>query len=211
MDIGIESGTRKTKGSINKTAKLILWLMIFVFVVCFFVVLRVQTKYYSRIVSGEKLSPPNIGVVFGAGLRAGGEPSDILADRISTAINLYQNGRIGKFIMSGDEDNLESHNEVSAMRDFAIAQGLPENAILLDGAGFRTYDSCKRISEGFGINSAILITQKYHLRRALYICNELGIDAIGVAARDSGYRDQLKFSLREFLASMYAWVEVKVN
>ena len=109
--------------------------------------------------------------------------------------------------MSGDNSNTD-HTEVEAMRQFALLQGLPEEAMILDYAGFSTYDSCERIKSNFGLNQVIIITQKYHLRRALYLCNELGVEASGVPARDRGYLKQMKYSLREFLASVYAWAQV---
>ena len=207
MDIGIERAELNSKIKIKKTTK---YIFIVLLLFCFLVLLiiwQVQTKYSEQIVSGIELAPPNVGLVFGAGLRAKGVPGKVLEDRILTATQLFQDGQVGKFIMSGDNSQA-NHNEVQAMKNFALNQGVPEDVMLLDHAGLNTLESCKQVKQTFNLNSIILITQKYHLRRALYLCNEIGVDAVGVAARNSGYSGQLKFTLREYLASLKAWFEI---
>jgi len=211
MDFGIESGQPIRKFSLRKWCKVVIAFFLVMLVVLFLIILRVQTKYSDKIISSENLEPPNIALVFGAGLKAKGQPSAVLEDRVLTAIKLYQENKVGKFIMSGDEDQAEGHNEVEAMKNFALEQGLPEDAILLDGHGKSTYESCRRIKDEFGFTEIILITQKYHLHRALYLCNELGVNAQGIAAEDRGYANQLKFSIREWAASLHAWWQMIVN
>lgn len=208
MDIGIESGQTK-KSEFYKSSKKIVIVLLLVFVFFVSVIYRVQTKYNSKIVDKQSLTPPNIALVFGAGLEAKGVPSDVLKDRILTAIKLYQDGRVGRFIMSGDNKDPD-HNEVQAMKNYAIEQGLPEEVIITDGAGLSTKTACIRLKEQFNITKAILITQKYHLRRALYVCNEVGIDATGVVAEDRGYRNQLKYTVRELLASVNEWAQFNI-
>ncbi len=208
MDIGIERAVTNSKKGFSRFGRRV----IFIFLIfCFIVLLilwRVQFKYSYKIINGNDLTPPNIGLVFGAGLKAKGVPGAVLEDRILTAIKLYQDGKIGKFIFSGD-NSTAGHNEVKAMKNLAIELGLPEDAILEDHAGLSTRESCLHVKENFGLSEIILITQKYHLRRALYTCNELGIDAEGVAAENRGYPNQWKYSLRELGASVAAWLKIK--
>jgi len=210
MDIGIERGSyRKERRPLSKSIKIIFWIGLILFCFFLFVGWQVQSKYKDEIVSAEKIEGPNIALVFGAGLNKMGAPSHILEDRISTAIQLYQDGRVGKIIMSGANPTVD-YNEVQAMKDFAIGEGLPEDAIILDYAGRRTYDSCYRVKEIFSLNKIILITQAYHLPRALYLCEELGVSALGVPAIDRGYFYQWKFSLREWPASFKAWLDINI-
>lgn len=206
MDIGIERGDHPRKFHFSGFLKTIFFILLFFIIIFSLIVSRVQTKYSNKILQVSDLKELNVGLVFGAGLKTMTTPSAILEDRIRTAIKLYQDGKVGKFIMSGDNQDA-NHNEVAAMKRFAIEQGLPEDAILLDNAGKNTLASCKNIKDVFGLNKIVLITQKYHLRRALYTCNELGIDAIGIAAESRPYLKQLKYSVRELFASFNAWME----
>ncbi len=209
MDIGIEQIHTKKKISFSNATKWLLLLLFICLIVFLSVLYSVQFKYNDRIVSIDQVEQPNIVMVFGAGLKAKGQPSAVLEDRILTAIQLYQDGRVGKIVMSGDNRNV-NHNEVQAMHNFAIDQGLTEDNIILDHAGRSTYDSCYRLKEIFGLSKIVLVTQRYHLPRALYVCNELGIDAIGVAAEDRGYTKQVKYSSREMLASVQAWLDINI-
>lgn len=114
--------------------------------------------------------------------------------------------------MSGDNSYL-NYNEPGAMRQYAIELGVPDEAIVLDYAGRRTYDTCYRAREIFGIHEALLVTQKFHLPRALYVCNRLGVSAVGVAADRRIYnRRSLTFwHLREIPATLVALWEVHVS
>jgi vancomycin permeability regulator SanA len=207
MDIGIEKAEFKSRHRSLRFLKGCFIILLLLCLIVFLIIWRVQTKYSDKITDGAEFFPPNVGLVLGAGLKAKGAPSDILEDRILTAIELYKNNRIGKFIMSGDNSSVD-HNEVEAMKQFALAQGLPEEAIILDPAGLSTYNSCERVKSNFGLSKVIVITQKYHLRRALYLCNEQGVEASGVPARDRGYFKQIKYSFRELLASVQAWLQI---
>ena len=204
MDIGISKGELKPLKPYKRRFKKFLLVLLLILFLPALIILRVQTKYADQIVSGNELISPSVGLVFGAGLRRAGEPSDILKDRIKTAIQLYQDNKVGRFIFSADSV-LADYDEVLAMKNFALSEGLPPAVIINDNFGVNTYESCQRLKNEFGLSSAVLITQKYHLRRALYICNELGIGALGVAAIDRGYAKQLMFTLREYLASLRAW------
>lgn len=209
MDIGIEKAELKKTKPLVRICKRVILLIFCFLIFLFFIVLRVQTKYTDKITDGSNLVPPNMAMIFGAGLKAKGQPGDVLEDRIKTAIRLYRDGRVGKFVMSGD--NSANHDEVQAMNNYALLSGLPAETIITDDFGVSTFESCRRVKTVFGLNKIILITQKYHLRRALYICNELGIDAVGVPAEDRGYKDQWKYSLREMAASGQAWWQVKTR
>jgi len=153
-----------------------------------------------------------VAIVFGAGLWWDGSPSPVLRDRVATAAQLYFSGKVKKLLMSGDNRFLD-YNEPGAMREYALKLGVPEEDIVLDFAGRRTYDTCYRAREIFGLERAILVTQAFHLPRALYTCNQLGLQAIGVPADMRDYRRgaQLYWQGREIPATLMALLEVHVT
>ncbi len=210
MDFGIEQGFVKNKRNYKKSTKVIFFILLLFCLFAVLIILRVQYKYNDKIKRPEDLSPPNIGLVFGAGLKARGVPGVVLQDRVLTAIKLFQDGRVGMFVMSGD-NSTAGHNEVQAMENFAIDNGLSREVLLFDHAGLSTLDSCQNIKDDFGLSEVVLITQKYHLHRALYICNEIGLNAVGISAQDTGYGSQWKFSVREWGASLQAWFKLLFN
>lgn len=137
-------------------------------------------------------------VVLGAGVWDD-RPSHMLEDRLLTAIDLYNQGIAPKIIMSGDHGRVD-YDEVNIMKEFAIEHGVPSEDIFMDHAGFSTYDSIYRAKEIFGADKIIIVTQEYHLYRALYIANKLEIEAYGVGADPRQYSGQLYRDFREFLA-----------
>jgi SanA protein len=151
-------------------------------------------------------------LVFGAGLYRDGSPSPVLRDRVSTAAELYKAGKVEKLLMSGDNSTL-SYNEPGAMKKYAMQLGIPEEAIVLDYAGRRTYDTCYRAIAIFGITEATLVTQDYHLPRALFICQNLGIKAVGVSADRRNYSrvTYIYWRLREIPATFSAFVDVLIT
>ncbi|MHB1356517.1 MAG: SanA/YdcF family protein [Anaerolineae bacterium] len=151
-----------------------------------------------------------VAIVFGAGIWPDGRLSDILADRVDTAIDLYNQRKVRKLLFTGDNRNL-NYNEPRRMAEYAIAQGVPEADIVLDYAGLRTYDSCYRARYIFEVESAILVTQAYHLPRALFTADRLGIRVVGVAADRHQYRYITNYRLRELLATPVAWWEVLIS
>ncbi len=173
---------------------------------------RLLTLWFasSRLYQTENVPPHRVAVVFGAGLWRDGSPSTVLRDRIATAAKLYFSGKAEKLLMSGD--NSFGYNEPVAMRDYALDLGIPAQDIILDYAGRRTYDTCLRAREIFQIDSAILVTQAFHLPRALYVCNRLGVPAVGVPADLREYRRfaRLYWNLRETVATLVALWEVHV-
>lgn len=138
-------------------------------------------------------------VVLGASVFADGTPSGILQDRLDDGIALYQAGVAPKIIMSGDNSTV-SYNEVKAMKDYAIAQGVPSQDIFSDHAGFSTYESMYRAKYVFGAERIVVATQTYHLYRALYAAQGLGMEAVGVPSDYHEYSKQLQYDLREIPA-----------
>jgi SanA protein len=172
---------------------------------------RLITALYSfqYLYSIEDAPSRSVAIVFGAGLWRDGSPTTVLRDRISTAADLYFSGKVQKILMSGDNSFLD-YNEPGAMREYALSLGIPDSVIVLDYAGRRTYDTCYRAQAIFGIQEAILVTQRFHLPRALYTCNALGLNSVGVATDQGDYslRSQIYWNLRELPATLTALLDV---
>jgi len=194
------------------------WMMVLVAVLCGAIALIAwplglrawtQRRFADRVYSVEDVPPRSVAVVFGAGLWADGSPTPVLADRVDTAAELYHAGKVSVLLMSGDNSRLE-YNEPQAMWDYAVSAGVPAEAIVLDYAGRRTYDSCYRALHIFGVQDAVLVTQAYHLDRALYIANRLGINAVGVPADKRSYVYIQRYRWREVAATWAAWWDLNV-
>ncbi|HSB67300.1 MAG TPA: ElyC/SanA/YdcF family protein [Anaerolineales bacterium] len=172
---------------------------------------RLFTALYaaSHTYTTQSVPAAPVAIVFGAGLWRDGTPTTVLRDRIATAAELYFSGKAQKVLMSGDNSYLD-YNEPGAMRQYALSLGMPEDAIVLDYAGRRTYDTCFRAGAIFGIQQAILVTQGFHLPRALYTCYALGIKAVGVASDRQEYRTAslIYWNLRELAATLTALLQV---
>jgi len=140
-------------------------------------------------------------LVLGAGVRDDGYPSHMLEDRLLTGIGLYERGFSPVMLMSGDHGR-EEYDEVNAMKDFAVSKGVPEDVIFLDHAGFSTYESLYRAKEVFGAERIVIVTQEYHLWRALYTADALGLDAVGISADLRTYVGQSMRETREIAARM---------
>lgn len=188
------------------------WLLVVLFIVVaialspFIVVQLIKFTNQSKIYSEVPAIPARpVAIVFGAGLNRDGSPSRMLSDRLDGAIALYNAGKVETLLLTGDE---VTSLEISGMRTYAIENGIPASKILTDQAGLRTYDSCYRAIHNFGINSAILVTQGYHLPRALFTCSGLGIDAVGFKAGQDNYPNQDYYNQREFLATFLSWVDI---
>lgn len=138
-------------------------------------------------------------VVLGASVFADGTPSGILQDRLDDGIELYEAGVAPKLIMSGDNSTV-SYNEVKAMKDYAISQGVPSEDIFCDHAGFSTYESMYRAKNVFGAERIVVATQTYHLYRALYAAQGLGLETLGVPSDYHDYSKQFQYDLREIPA-----------
>ncbi len=161
-----------------------------------------------------------VALVLGAGI-INGIPTPALAERIRGAAELYRLGRVQKLLLSGDNSRRD-YDEASAMRRYALQLGIPDRDITLDYAGFSTYESCYRARDIFGVSELVLVTQGYHLPRAVYTCRQLGIDAVGLGMPDWLYnrahmavryspRDQLRYTAREALATAKALWDLHVT
>lgn len=158
----------------------------------------VALRYRDRILPPERAPSAPVAVVFGAGLGPSGIPSPVLAERVDAAIALYRAGKVQKLLLSGDNSD-RYHDETSAMRRYALQRGLPESDVVGDFGGLSTYDTCYRAKEVFEVDHALLVTQAFHLPRALFIANSLGIDAFGVPA-DGPDAGRSVYSLRELFS-----------
>ncbi len=162
-----------------------------------------------------------VAIVFGAGV-VDGKATPALAERVHGAVELYRAGKVTHVLMTGDHSTM-AYDEVSVMKDQAVAEGVPASAITRDYAGFSTYDSCYRARDVFGVRDAVLVTQDYHLSRALFTCRELGIDAVGLRISDWQHRPEkaqsqwwtsdieASYMSREWLSRTKAVIAAKVT
>lgn len=149
--------------------------------------------------SATELTDVDCILVLGASVY-GTSPSPMLADRVQRGVDVYYALESNtKLLMSGDHGG-EYYDEVNVMKNYAKDEGVPSEDIFMDHAGFSTYDSMYRAKSVFGAKKVIIVTQRYHLYRAVYIARRLGLDAYGVAAEDIRYSGQTKRDIREFLA-----------
>lgn len=136
--------------------------------------------------SSEQVPPRRVALVYGAGIYRGGGLSPMLEDRVETAVRLYQTGKVERLLFSGDNRYVD-YNEPGQMADYAIARGVPAEHIQPDYGGRRTYDSCYRARHIFQLDEVILVSQAFHLPRALFLCRRVGLDAVAVAADRRAY------------------------
>lgn len=175
---------------------------------------RLIASFYaaSRVYNEKNAPVVKAAVVFGAGLWRDGSPTPVLRDRVAMAATLFFNKKVQKLLLSGDNRFVE-YNEPEAMRQYALQLGVPDTAIVLDYAGRRTYDTCYRAKKIFGLKEAILVTQKFHLPRALFTCNLLGLPAVGVPSDMRDYRRStlIFWHFREVPATLSAFWQVLVT
>jgi len=175
---------------------------------------RLVTGWYAhgKVYTAADVPVQRVAIVFGAGLWRNGSPTPVLADRVTQAANLYFTGKVEKLLMSGD-NRFVDYNEPEAMRQLALSLGVPNNAIVLDYAGRRTYDTCYRAKAIFKVDQAILVTQTFHMPRAVYLCNHLGITSLGVESDLRVYRKSslLYWNVRELFATVAALWDVNIG
>jgi SanA protein len=140
----------------------------------------IEVAYAPQIVPLATAPAVPVGVVFGAGLAPGGEASPLLAERLETALALFHAGKVQRLLLTGNAG--AHHDEIRAMRHYLLNAGVPERALLGDQEGTSTFDSCWRARSIFGVQQALLITQRFHLPRALFLAEHAGMSAHGVAA-----------------------------
>lgn len=158
-----------------------------------------STSEYILTIDEAQQKDIEVAIVLGAGVYSDGSLTPMLQDRMDYGIDLYKNGKVKKLLLTGDHGQVE-YNEVSAMMNYAVEQGVLSDDIFLDHAGFSTYDSMYRAKEIFGVEKAIVITQDFHLARALYIGRELGVEVYGVASNPREYSSVQYNWIREYFA-----------
>lgn len=151
---------------------------------------------------------PSTAIVFGGGIR-NNQPRPVLEQRLLAAYELYKEGIIDRFILSGDYDS-PNYDEPAAMRNYLIDLGMPENILILDSAGFSTYESCERAAKVFNIRQAVAVTQTGHLDRAIYLCRSFGIETYGFAAERAGEQIRVSQIIRELGSNIKAVFNVMV-
>lgn len=186
---------------IKKIFKYIVIVLIVVITIPFLINGYVKITVSNRILTEseyKKLDDVDCILILGAGLW-NNKPSPLLRDRLDTGIDLYKNSVAPKIVMSGDHIN-RNYDEVNAMKKYAIEKGVVSSDIFMDHAGVSTYDSIYRIKNIFNAKKIVIVTQEYHLYRALYIAKKLGIEAYGVKANSPKYSGDIKREIREILA-----------
>lgn len=170
----------------------------------------VHAVYSSRIYTRAAEVPPRkVAIVFGAGIR-GDRPTPVLADRVAASVELYEAGKVRKIIMTGD-NRFVDYNEPGAMIAYAQELGVPLEDLIPDYAGRRTYDSCYRAREIFGVSRAVLVTQAFHMDRTLFTGDSLGMDVVGYAADRRSYPGYEQWWwLRELAALAVAWWDINI-
>jgi SanA protein len=174
---------------------------------------RLITGIYTaeRIYKQPDAPAERVAIIFGAGLRRDGTPTAMLRDRVLTGAELYFEGKVEKLLMSGD-NRFVDYNEPESMRQFAMSVGVPAEAIVLDYAGRRTYDTCYRAKAIFGVERALLVTQDFHLPRALFLCNMLGLETTGVEATNCYWNGSpFVWDVREQFATVAAFLDLYVS
>ena len=180
--------------------KKIIKTFIVLFMITIFINLYVILKTKNLIIDDNKTLDDNIDciLVLGAGIR-NNYPSPMLEDRLLTSIELYNKGYAPKILVSGDHE-YANYDEVNVMKNYLIEHGIPSEDIFMDHAGLSSYDSVYRAQKIFKVNRVIIVTQKYHLYRSLYIANTLDMESYGVSANKRPYYGQTKRDIREYAA-----------
>lgn len=163
----------------------------------------------SRVRSEQDVPSEPVAVVFGAGL-VHGTPSAYLAHRLDAAIRLYAAGKVQVILATGDNSRT-SYNEPGAMRTYLVAHGVPSSQVVLDYAGFDTWDSCDRAKRIFGVDRAVLVSQSFHIDRALALCKAAGIDAYGVGVDEKHDATWYASGTRELLAADKAALDIAIK
>ena len=197
------SGKRKTK-KWTKLMALILIPLLLIVAINGSMVLMTKNQIFLEVEGDraqraiEELNPQCI-LILGAGLKPDGTPNRMLEDRLDQGIALYKSGAAPKILLSGDNGQ-ERYDEVNAMKEYCLDQGVPREDIFMDHAGFSTYESIHRASSIFQVQSMVIVTQDYHLPRACYLAEKMGIRYLGIAARQIDYGGQQVRDLREIAA-----------
>ena len=188
--------------SFKKAFRLLLCLCLIGGVALILINSRVKAVTKERIITvaeAKELEDIDCIIVLGCQVKADGSLSHILRDRLMRGVELYKEQAAPKLLMSGDHGQ-KSYDEVNAMKQYAIENGVPSENVFMDHAGFSTYETVYRARDVFEAEKVIIVTQEYHLYRALYIAKQLGVEAYGVPADLNRYAGQSMRDLREILA-----------
>ena len=194
----IEKGDQRKKGL--KKALALLAILAFCSLSLVLIIDRhVQNTSSQYILDHESVPEADVIVVLGAYVFPDGTPSHMLNDRLTVGYELYAQGKVPKVLVSGDHGQ-KNYDEVNSMKDFLRDKGIPEEDIFMDHAGFSTYESMYRARDIFKADKIIIVTQEYHLKRAVFIARELGIEAYGVPSDLRYYLIMEQYKLREIAA-----------
>lgn len=177
-------------------------IIVFIILSVLFINLRIKAVAKKKIITAEEalsLQDVDCILVLGCKVKENGEPSPMLLDRLITGTELYKEGAAPKILMSGDHGR-DTYDEVNVMKQYALDNGVPSEDVFMDHAGFSTYDSIYRAKHIFEAKKVIIVTQEYHLNRALYLAHKLGLEAYGVPADLRNYSGQFKRDIREIAA-----------
>jgi len=188
--------------------KKITWLVVILLFFVMAINFRIENAYDGYIFKkSDQLPDIETALVLGASVKPNKEMSDVFKDRVDVSIDLYRNGKVKKILVSGDSKDVY-YDEVGAAQKYLLKEGIPQDDIILDKSGFDTYMSINRAKEVFGLDSFIIVTQNFHLPRAIYIARKLGIDAYGVSADLHRYDIEERMFYREKLANVKAFFDV---
>lgn len=184
---------------------------LFVLTVLFVLITNIIILHSTRsnIYSLEEIPSGEVAVVFGAGVWSeSSQPTAVLEDRINAAVKLYQDGKVHQVVLSGA--GIDGGVEVDVMEQYALESGIPAEALLLDPLGVRTFATCRQLRDAFNIDQAILVTQGFHLPRALFLCHSMDVESTGLRADLRTYSplSRATWAVREGFATAYAWLEV---
>jgi len=158
----------------------------------------------------EKAASAQVAIVLGARVYQSGLPSPMLTDRLETGIALYKLGKVDKLLLSGDHGQTD-YDEVNVMLDYVLARGVPDEDVFTDHAGFSTYETMYRARDVFKVKTAVVVTQEFHLARAVYTARALGLEATGMAADIQPYANERRFAMRDWLARVKAMIQLHIT
>ena len=183
-------------------------MFVYLFLLPFFIIQLGKHKVYTNT---EIVPNYEIAIVFGAGIKDNREPNDMLRHRLDTVAKLYYDGRVDKMLLSGDNSDFD-YNEPQVMYNYLIREhNIRAEDLVRDYAGLRTYDTCARAKNIWDIDKAILVSQGYHLSRAIFTCENLGIESSGFSATKDEYEGRIFYKIREILAIHRAIWDVFVS
>ncbi|MHB9095716.1 MAG: SanA/YdcF family protein [Eubacteriales bacterium] len=194
----------------NKALKKLALAALAVFSFALYANISVNRAGQTGVYSVESSPQAEAAIILGARVYESGGVSQVLADRLETGIELYKKGKVKKLLLTGDHGQ-KSYDEVNQMRIYALRRGIPEGDIFMDHAGFSTYDSMYRARDVFRVKSVLVVTQDFHLPRALYIARWLGLEAHGVSADKRVYVGQNYLYFRELLARTKAVAQLALG